>query len=93
MHVIADFTVVPIGAGVSLSASGYKVKGRQHADLTWTGAGTADVEIYRDAALIDTVPNSGFHTDAIGTKGGGSYVYQVCETGGGACSNTVVVGF
>jgi hypothetical protein len=80
-------------AGVALSASGFKVKGRHHVDLTWSGAGTSSVEVWRNGALVSTVPNTGAHTDAIGVKGGGSYLYQVCETGGGSCSNPVMVTF
>ncbi len=79
--------------GVTLAASGYKVKGRQQVDLAWSGAAGTNVEIWRDAVLVTTVANTGSYTDAIGAKGGGSYLYQVCETGGGICSNTVVVSF
>jgi len=75
---------------ISLTVNGYKVKGWQHVDLTWSGA-TTNVDIYRDGALIaSNVANSGSYTDAINTKGGGiTYTYRVCETGGGeaVCSN------
>ncbi|MCF6148990.1 MAG: S8 family serine peptidase [Candidatus Kuenenia sp.] len=79
--------------GIDLSATGYKVKGVQYADLTWSGANSAQVEIYRDGALIDTVDNTGAYTDNIGSKGGGAYTYQICESGGGSCSNTVEIVF
>ena len=78
---------------IALSANGYKVKGRQHVDLSWSGAGGANVEIYRNGGLIATVTNNNAWTDAIGAKGGGSYTYQLCETDGGACSGEVVVTF
>jgi hypothetical protein len=42
---------------------------------------------------VATVPNSGSYTDAIPGKGGGSFVYEVCETGGGICSNAASVVF
>jgi hypothetical protein len=82
---------------VVLSATGYKVKGIQHTDLNWTGATTGEVTIARDGVVIGTVanpgPGGGAYTDNIGAKGSGTYGYQVCETGGGACSTTVTVTF
>lgn len=81
-------------AGINLSATGYKVKGRHTADLSWTGAGSANVDIYRNGSLIATVSNSGTYTDNTGNKGGGaSYTYQVCEAGSGTCSNNATVSF
>ncbi|MDX1380109.1 MAG: hypothetical protein R3233_03265, partial [Xanthomonadales bacterium] len=73
--------------------AGYKVKGSHHVDLTWSGAGSVNVDIFRDGALIMTTPNDTTQTDAIGAKGGASYQYQLCEAGTTACSNTVTVVF
>ncbi len=81
------------GGGFSLSATGYKVRGVQHADLTWSGASGTNVDVYRDGALIATTANDGAHTDNIGARGGGSYTYQVCEAGTSTCSNTATVTF
>jgi bacillolysin len=81
-------------SGVTLSVRAFKVKGVQHAELTWSGASTGNVDVYRDTVLIATTSNSGSYTDNIGVKGGGDiYVYQVCETGGGDCSNTDTAAF
>ena len=55
--------------------------------------GAASVDVYRDGNLIASGVTANPYTDNIGNKGGGSYTYQVCETGGGACSNTVNVVF
>jgi extracellular elastinolytic metalloproteinase len=82
-------STAPGGDGITLSASGYKVKGVQHADLSWTGA-SGTVTVLRNGATIATVSGSSY-TDNIGNKGGGSYSYQVCE--GGTCSNIVQVNF
>jgi hypothetical protein len=79
--------------GVTLSVRAYKVRGVQHADLTWSGATTGSVNIYRDGALITPTANDGAYTDRIGNKGGGSYTYEACETGGGDCSNEAVAAF
>ncbi len=85
-------TVSSGGTGdITLTATGYKVRGRKHADLEWSGATGTDVEIYRDGALIATTPNDGFYTHATSEVGGGSHVYKVCETGGTPCSNEATV--
>jgi subtilisin family serine protease len=76
-----------------LSATGSRVKGFQQAELTWTGAGSAQVDVYRDGVLVATTANDGAHVDAIGVKGKGVYAYQVCEAGAATCSNPVAVAF
>ena len=67
-------------SGFTLAATGYKVRGLQKADLEWSGATSANVDVYRDGALIATTANDGFYTDNIDQRGG-SYTYQVCEAG------------
>jgi len=79
--------------GISLNASGYKVKGSQKADLTWSGASGTAVDVYRNNAMIITTANDGAYTDPINNKGGGSYTYRVCNAGSTTCSNTVTVTF
>ena len=81
------------GGGITLSAAGHKVKGVQHADLTWNGATSTSVDVYRDNVRITTTANDGAHTDNIGRRGGGSYVYRVCEAGTTTCSNNATVTF
>lgn len=81
------------GAGITLTATGYKVQGNQKADLSWSGATSTQVDIYRSGTRVTTVPNSGAYTDHINRKGGGSYTYQVCEAGTSTCSNQVTVTF
>jgi hypothetical protein len=76
-----------------LSATGYKVRGRQMVDLTWSGATGTNVDIYRDGNKVATVANNGNYTDNINKVGGGSYTYQVCEADTNVCSNTVTVTF
>ena len=82
----------PLG-GVTLSATGRKVKGVQHADLSWSGTAGASVDVYRDGNLVATTANDGGYDDNIGKKGGGSYVYKVCDAGTSNCSDTVTVIF
>jgi hypothetical protein len=74
--------------GLALSVNAYKVKGVQHADLSWTGGGASATNIYRDGNQIGTVAGgTSSYTDNIGNKGGGSYVYEVCDAVTGSCSN------
>jgi subtilisin family serine protease len=80
-------------SGITLSASAYKVKGSQHVDLTWSGATSVNVDVYRDGSMIATVVNDGEYTDNIGIKGSGTYTYEVCEEGTSICSASVTVIF
>jgi serine protease len=83
----------PPPSDFTLSAVGYKVKGVQTVDLTWSGATSTSVDIYRGSTKITTA-NDGAYTDDIGAKGGGSYTYRVCEEGTTTtCSNEVTVVF
>ncbi|ELR66464.1 hypothetical protein C942_04162 [Photobacterium marinum] len=78
---------------IDLSATGYKVQGRQKVDLNWSGATSEYVDIKRDGTQIDTTSETSF-TDHINRRGGGSYTYQVCETDSTTtCSNEVTVVF
>lgn len=83
----------PPPSSISLTAAGYKVKGLQKANLTWSGAVSSSVDIYRDGIIIATSSNTGSYTDNINQKGAGSYAYKVCEVGGLPCSNAVIVTF
>jgi hypothetical protein len=83
-------------AGLSLTATGYKVKGYQMVDLEWQGGGdTVEIfDIYRNGNLLAPAQAGNSYTDNINRKGGGSYQYQVCEAGSAEnCSNMVEVGF
>ncbi|MDQ3611144.1 MAG: S8 family serine peptidase [Actinomycetota bacterium] len=80
--------------GWELQATGRKVKGSQLVDLTWNNAASSDtsVVVHRDGATIAETANDGAYTDSIGAKGGGTYTYQLCGSGGN-CSQTVTVSF
>ncbi|MBA2292702.1 MAG: S8 family serine peptidase [Gemmatimonadales bacterium] len=79
--------------GISLSATGYKVKGTQRVDLTWSGATSTNVDVFRGSSKIVTTANDGAYTDNIGAKGSGSYTYKICQAGTTTCSNSVTVTF
>jgi hypothetical protein len=67
------------------------VRGVQYADLVWSGATSAEVDVYRDGTLVATTTNDGAYTDSTGEKGPGSATYRVCEAGGRPCSDAVAV--
>ncbi len=87
-------TPTPTPGQITLSARGYKVQGQQAVDLSWSGATSNNIDIYRNGVLIATVPNiPGFYTDHIGARGKGTYTYRVCGAGTQNCSNQVTVRF
>src|SRR5438552_3077519 len=87
-------TPTPTPGQITLSARGYKVHGQQTVDLSWNGATSNNIDIYRNGVLIATVPNiPGFYTDHIGVRGKGTYIYKVCQAGTQNCSNEVTVRF
>ena len=77
---------------IVLQANGYKTKGWQNVDLTWSGS-TGSVSIVRNGQIIATGITSGAYSDANISKGGAVYEYEVCPTVGGECSNVVTVVF
>jgi hypothetical protein len=83
----------PPSSSISLSARGYKVRGYQRADLSWNGATSSSVDVYRDGVAIATTSNNNVWTDQINAKGAASYVYKVCNSGTSTCSNDVTVSF
>lgn len=71
---------------ISLSVNGYKSKGWQNVDASWS-AGGAIVTLYRNASAIYYGTASSY-TDARISKGGAVYDYQVCPGSDAAGSNT-----
>jgi hypothetical protein len=80
---------------LSLSANGYKVKGRIVVDLEWQGL--SPVDVYRsvdgsDALLVEDAPGSS-HEDRTDLKGAPVLVYRVCAPNTSDCSNSVTLTF
>jgi PKD repeat protein/subtilisin family serine protease len=80
-------TVIAPPPGINLSVNAYKVKGEKQADLTWSGATSTNVDVYRNGSVVATTANDGTYTDRQLGKGGGSAIYKVCEAGTTTCSN------
>jgi hypothetical protein len=62
-------TPTPTPGEITLSAIGCRVRGFHTVDLTWSGAASANIDVYRNGAVVATTANDGFYTDSIGTKG------------------------
>lgn len=80
-------------SAISLTGSGTKVQGRWRAELSWSGASSSQVDIYRDGTKIATVNNSGSYTDQTNLRGSGTLTYTVCEAGSEVCSSGVTITF
>jgi serine protease len=81
------------GGSITLSAAKRKVGGINTVRLTWSGATSANIDVYRDAVLIVTTANDGSYIDSTGDTGRARYTYRVCEAGTATCSNDVRVTF
>ena len=77
----------------TLSAAGRKVGGINTVRLTWSGANSANINVYRDGVLIVTTANDGSYVDSTGDTGRARYTYRVCEVGTFTCSNDATVTF
>ena len=92
-QITVSVTTTQSQSGPSLTARGYKVKGGQKVDLSWTGFTTTSVDIYRNSTRITTATGTTF-TDSLSAKGGGTYSYKACAAGSATtCSNTASVTF
>src|SRR5215472_13337350 len=66
---IATATPTATPGQIILIARGYKVQGQQRVDLSWNGATSNNIDIYRNGVLVTTVSNiPGFYTDNIGAR-------------------------
>jgi hypothetical protein len=87
-------TATPTPGQITLTASGRKVHGIDTVDLSWSGATSASVDIYRNGVIIATVSNTpSSYTDSTGQRGHATFTYKVCEAGTQNCSNQVTVTF
>ena len=61
--------------------------------LTWSGATSNQVDIYRNGVVIVTTANDQSYVDSTGDTGRAQYTYKVCEASTQTCSNNVRVTF
>jgi len=86
-------TPTPTPGPITLSAAGRKVRGINTVRLTWSGATSANIDVYRNAVVIVTTANDGSYMDSTGDTGRARYTYRVCEAGTATCSNVARVTF
>jgi hypothetical protein len=68
-----------------------KTNGTKHqVNLQWSPADGGTMNILRNGAVVATVPDNGAAKSNLGTHTG-TFIYQVCETDSGDCSNEVTV--
>jgi len=84
-------TPPPVGGDITADASAYRAKGKNKVDVTWSGASTSSVDIYRNGSLRTTTSNDGAYTDSF--RNYGSFTYKVCDQGSDNCSSEVTVNF
>lgn len=82
-----------VAPAITLTARGYKVKGLPRVDLSWSGATSANVDIYRNGVKIATTANDGAYTDALNKNDTGTFTYRVTEAGSSVSSNEARVTF
>ena len=90
---IGSFEVQTQTVAIQLQASGRKVGGINTVRLTWSGATSTNIDVYRNGVLIVTTTNDGSYTDSTGDTGRARYTYRVCEAGTMTCSNDATVRF
>ena len=85
----ATFTA---GSGdvITLDATVKRQGGKRSVALTWSPADGGTINVRRNAVVIGTTDDDGEARDKLGTRTG-TFVYQVCETDSGDCSNAVRV--
>ena len=68
-------------------------RNRWIADLAWSGATGANVEVWRNGVLRTTTANDGAYSDNLGKRPRGTYTYRVCQVGTSTCSGDASVSF
>jgi hypothetical protein len=93
---IGSFQVGTCGGGggedIVLSGSARAKRNKARVTLTWTPAeNDGDLQVLQDGNVIQTTPDDGTTTVNFRNASGQSHDFQVCETDGGGCSNTINV--
>lgn len=81
----------PTGGDITANATVGYAKGKHQVTITWSGASTSTVDIYRDGSFRTNTNNDGSYTEAF--KRSGTYTYKVCDQGTNNCSADVTVSF
>jgi hypothetical protein len=90
----SDSITVTVTGGatvIDLTVTARQVRTNKYADLSWSGANSANVDVYRNDTKVTTTLNDGAYTDKP-SKTLTSAIYKVCEAGStSTCSNDAAV--
>lgn len=78
------------GGGITLSATTRRQNGNTVVALSWDPADGGDINVIRNGSAVGTTADDGSAQDNLRTQSG-TFIYQVCETDTGDCSNEVRV--
>jgi len=78
------------GGGITLAADVIRQQGKRLVLLNWSPANGGSMNVLRDGSVIGTTQDDGSFKSKLGTHTG-TFIYQVCETDSGTCSNEVRV--
>jgi hypothetical protein len=83
----------PAPGTISLKVTGRSDAERHYMTLTWTGAKSATVDMYRNGYFRKNTPNDGEQGDSKLYTGPATYIYKICEAETYICSNPASVDF
>jgi Kelch motif len=89
----AELYLGDAGEGITLNAAKRKVGGINTVRLTWSGATSTYIDVYRDGMPIVRTKNRGSYVVSTGDTGRARYTYRVCELGTSTCSNDAIATF
>jgi N-acetylneuraminic acid mutarotase len=78
---------------ITLTAQKKRVQGINSVRLTWSGATSENIDVYRNGVVVATTANDGSYDDVTADTGRAQYTYIVCEAATSTCSTDVVVRF
>lgn len=81
----------PTGGDITANGSVSYSKGKNQVTITWSGASTSTVDIYRNGSFRTNTNNDGSYGESF--KRSGTYTYKVCDQGTDNCSADVTVSF
>ena len=82
-------TPPPATTSINLTATGKLTILGFRVTLSWNGATTTSVDVFRNGLKITTTANDGSHADKVMAKG--TYTYRICNAGSSTCSNDAQV--
>ncbi len=93
-YISQEVTVLDSVEEVNLSIISATLKRKRlRVTVNWHGATSNNVRVFRNGSLVALTANDGSYNDAANKQNGNTFIYQVCETNGGICSNAETVNF